>query len=329
MKTTVQTVTGPVKIEELGFTLMHEHILSAGLAAAYPELINDGYPERTGIGFENRILNTLKEAKSDGVDALLEMTPWDLGRNARLMKFLSEASGVYIIACTGWYKEQKNVVGVLGKYGPERFAEAFIRDITVGMEGTDIRADFLKTACEGDGMTAGREVIHRACAMAARETGSNVVIHQDAGAQTALEQIRILKEEGMQANRIKVEHVLDTDDYEYVARIADQGVWMGADRLPTWRLPGQLSNEQRYKNIVKLIELGYENQLLFGHDSACISMGADAFEPDENGLNGAANPYGLRWLRQVTMPRLIELGADEAVVNKIAFDNPVRYFKGM
>ena len=330
MKTSVQTVLGEKPIRELGFTLMHEHILSAGpgLAWAYPQLINDGYPERTGIGYANRILATLKEAKAAGVDSILEMTPYDLGRNALLMKELSEKSGINIIACTGWYKEQKLVVGCLKNYAAERFAEVFVHDLTVGMEGTDIKAEFLKTACEKDGMTPEREVIHRACAMAAKETGSFIVLHQDAGAKTAYEQLRVLKEEGVDMRRVKVDHVLDTTDRDYVRWIGEQGVWMGADRLPTWRLPGILPNDVRYENIKALIEMGFADQLLFGHDSACLSMGADAIPPNEEGLNGAANPYGLTWLKRITMPKLIEMGVDEAVVDRIAYENPTRFFTG-
>ena len=183
MRETVQTVCGERPISSLGFTLMHEHLLSGGpgIARAYPELINDGYPERKGIGFENRILETLLAAKAVGVRSILEVTPFDLGRDAGMLKRLSERSGLNIIACTGWYKEQHLVVSCLSKYPAERFAEAFVRDLDVGMEDTDIRAGFLKTACEKDGMTPERETIHRACAMAAKETGTFIVLHQDAG----------------------------------------------------------------------------------------------------------------------------------------------------
>lgn len=331
MKTTVQTVLGEKPISELGFTLMHEHILSGGpgIAWAYPQLINDGYPQRTGIGYKNRILAVLKAAKEIGVDSILEVTPYDLGRNVALMKELSEQSGINIIACTGWYKEQKMVVSCLKGYSPERFAEVFIHDLTIGMEGTDIKAEFLKTACEKDGMTHEREVIHRACAMAAKETGAFIVLHQDAEGMTAYDQLRILKEEGVDMRRVKVDHVLDTTDYDYVRWIGEQGVWMGADRLPNWRLPGLSSNEVRYSNIKTLIEMGFADQLLFGHDSACISMNADSYEPNEEGLNAAANPHGLTWLKKVTMPRLVEIGVDEKIVNQIAYENPARFFAGI
>ena len=103
---------------------------------------------------------------------------------------------------------------------------------------------------------------------------------------------------------------------------------MGADRLPNWRIPGLLTNEERYENIKALIDMGFADQLLFGHDSACLSMGADAFPPNEEGLNGAANPYGLTWLKQVTMPKLAEMGVDQTVIDRIAYENPVRFFRG-
>lgn len=331
MKTTVQTVLGEKSISELGFTLMHEHILSAGpgIAAAYPKLIKDGYPEPTGIGFETRILDTLKEARAGGVQSILEVSPFDLGRSIPLMQRLSRSSGINIIPCTGWYKEQSLVVKCLADYPAERFAEVFIEDLTIGMEGTDVKAEFIKTAAERDGLIPEREIIHRACAMAARQTGAAIVVHQDAAAKTAYDQLRVFREEGVDMRRVKVEHVLDTLDTEYVRWIGEQGVWMGADRLPNWRIPGSLSNQTRIESIKRLIDMGFEDQLLFGHDSACISMNADAFPPNEAGRNGADNPHGLLYLKKVTMPALISLGVPETAVNKIAYENPARFFKGI
>lgn len=330
MRTTVQTVLGEVDIDNLGFLLMHEHILTAGpgVAQTYPKLICDGYPDRTGLGYKERILKTLKEAKANGVDAILEVTPFDLGRDVRLLREMSEQSQIHIISCTGWYKEQKPVVACFSKYPADRFAEIFIDDLTKGMEGTDIRAAFIKTAMEQEGCTPEREVIHRACAMAHRETGAPIVLHQDACAKTAYDQLRILREEGVDLSCVKVDHVLDTQDTGYIRWIGEQGVWMGADRLPNWRIPGSLPNEERIRSIKTLIDLGFADQLLFGHDSAVISMNADAWPPDEGGLNGAANPYGLRFLRSVTIPALLELGVDERILHRIAYENPKRFLRG-
>ena len=330
MNTTVMTVRGELPIEKIGFALMHEHLLSAGpgVAHAYPQLINDGYPSRTGIGYENRILRMLYAASEVGVETILDVTPFDLGRDARMLKWMSEQSGINIIAATGWYKEQKPVVACLAKYTPERFAEIFIDDLVRGMEGTDIRAGVIKTACEPDGMTDQRRVIHLACAIAAKETGAPVVLHQDFGDRTAYDQIKIMRDEGVDMNRVKVDHVLDGEDDAYVSWIMDQGVWIGADRLPTWRIPGLLPNEARIKALKHLIDLGFGNRILLGHDSACISMGADAFEPDENGLNGAANPYGLCGLKQYTIPKLLDLGVDADVIHKIVYENPKEFFRG-
>ena len=330
MATTVQTVLGEMKIEDLGFTLMHEHVLSAGpgIARVFPELINDGYPELTGTGYKNRILSAMNAAKAGGIDTILDMTPYDLGRDAGLLREISKQSGINIIASTGWFHEPDKVVSCLGKYPAERFAEVFIRELTVGMEGTNIRAQVIKTSMDHDGCTPGRETIHRACAIAGIETGAPIILHQHSEKKTAYDQLRILREEGADLRRVKVEHLLDTDDEDYVRWVGDQGVWMGLDRLPDWRIPGNRSNNERIRSIKTIIDMGFADRILFGHDSAVLSMNADSWPPNEAGRNAADNPHGLCYLRKVTMPALLKLGVEQAILNEIVNENPKRFFSG-
>ena len=73
---TVETVLGPIADSALGFTLSHEHVLVAMGED------NHHYPwlfdwERTRAN----IVRELAEAKSGGVDTIIDLTTPDLGRD--------------------------------------------------------------------------------------------------------------------------------------------------------------------------------------------------------------------------------------------------------
>ena len=69
----INAVTGPIHAEDLGFTLMHEHIMvcAGGLYRSYPDLLG---PNR-----EERAIAALKEAKAAGIDTFVDATTFDLG----------------------------------------------------------------------------------------------------------------------------------------------------------------------------------------------------------------------------------------------------------
>lgn len=72
---TVNTVLGPVNVNDLGLTLMHEHVLnsSAGIPQALPELVDQEEAISRGV-------TALKEAAAEGVHTLegerLGRFPW-------------------------------------------------------------------------------------------------------------------------------------------------------------------------------------------------------------------------------------------------------------
>ena len=79
--TTVNCVLGPVDTADLGFTLMHEHLInsSAGIPQNYPELLRRGFMERVP-NFMDRIVTALTQAKEEGIDTIVDATTFDMGR---------------------------------------------------------------------------------------------------------------------------------------------------------------------------------------------------------------------------------------------------------
>jgi len=93
---TVNSVLGPIDTKDLGFTLMHEHIL-VGFAGVYQD-----YRELLGDNPLDRAVNKLKEAKEGGVNTIVDATTTDLGRDINFIAEASRRSGINIIAVSGW-----------------------------------------------------------------------------------------------------------------------------------------------------------------------------------------------------------------------------------
>jgi len=244
----VNTVLGPIAPSQLGFTLMHEHVMVAasGMYQAYPDLL--------GRGPEARAIEALKKAKDAGIDTIVDATTFDLGRHAPLLASVSKASGVNIVNVTGWWLD---VPRFMAGVGPNQMAREFIRDIEEGFRGTDIRAGLLKCAADLDGVTRPLETMARAVARAHRETARPIMVHSHPGTQLARRQIAIFREEGVDLTRVKIDHSNDTTD-----------CWLGLDRYP-----GRLvSPRQRTNTMMKLIEMGYVDRLCPSHDCICIHI---------------------------------------------------------
>ena len=149
---------GPAETANLGFTLSHEHLATnaAGILRTFPELI-----DRPGIIEEAK--STLKEASDEGLRTIIDVSTIDLGRDVEMMKEVSQATGVQIIAATG------NHLAVPRPFidlAPEVIAYLFVREIEQGIEGTRIKTGIIKVAIDEGGITGS----YRAKGLPKRET---------------------------------------------------------------------------------------------------------------------------------------------------------------
>ena len=104
---TINSVLGPLDTADLGFTLPHEHLIdsSAGIRHTYYEL--EFRDQALDMALES-----FTQAKSGGVDTVVEVSPLDLGRDVVLMKEVSEKTGVQFICCTGcWLDVPRQFLG--------------------------------------------------------------------------------------------------------------------------------------------------------------------------------------------------------------------------
>ena len=191
----VNTMRGPVDVNDLGYVLTHEHVResSAGVPYTYPELFDHEDDVARGI-------SRLNEAAAEGVGTVLIVTPLDLGRDMRLLQDVAAGVNLHMVPATGMWRDIPRHIGLGATV--DNLAAAFIREIEVGIEGTGIKAGVIKVATDvehitDDGLTRPNELILRAAARACIATGVSIISHTAAPARAGDLQVAIFEEEGV------------------------------------------------------------------------------------------------------------------------------------
>ena len=312
----VNTVLGPIDSSELGFTLSHEHITlgAAGTAAAYP-----GFQDLDAIA--DAATAALKEAYDGGVRTIIDVTTLDLGRDIPLMQDVSRRSGVHAIPCTG---NHLSIPRIFWGAPVDKVAALFIKEIEEGIEDTGVKAGIIKVASDRGGVTENEETVLRAAARACNATGTRISTHTWSPDRVGEEQVRILKDEGVDLNRVYVGHSNDDTDVEYLVGLLEEGVWLGLDRYPGGRTPETPKWEVRTEIVNRLIDAGWAHRLMLSHDhSTPVVQPSEELRRERE----AFNPDGYLFISRNVLPRLVELGATDADVNTIMVDNPRRFFE--
>jgi len=318
---TVNTILGPVDVNDLGFTLTHEHVResSAGVAYTYPELLDHEDDVARGVA-------RLNEAATEGIGTILNVTTLDLGRDMRLLKDVAERVELNIVPATGFWRDIPRHIGIGSTV--DQLAKAFIREIEVGIEGTGIKAGVIKVATDEEhitqeGLTRPNDLVLRAAARACKHTGVPIATHTAAIAKAGNYQVAVFEEEGVDMRRVCIGHSNDTDDMDYLTGILGKGCSLGMDRYPGGRAGG-LNWEQRTQVLKQLIDLGFAGQLTVSHDFG----GSRPALPEVVEMRKAYNPDGYCFVVRKVLPRLRELGVSEEDIHAVTVDAPRRLFGG-
>src|SRR4030088_2001804 len=200
----VQTVQGALDAEQLGVVLAHEHVRFRDEAVA--EQWPGRYDDQLELDAARLRAGAAAEA---GVRTIVDATAMFGGRDVRFMRRVAEETGVQIVACTGIYSYD-----YLPHYFENRdidaMADHFVADIEQGIQGTDIKAAFLKCAADAAGVTENVEKIHRAVARASLRTGAPIMAHSMPAVATGPRQVEIFAEEGVELSRVQIAHCGDT-----------------------------------------------------------------------------------------------------------------------
>ena len=313
----VQTVQGSVDADELGVVLAHEHVRFRDEAVA------NEWPDRYDEAEElSAAVEAVSAASARGVRTIVDPTAMFGGRDVNFMKRVAEETGVQIVACTGIYSYD-----YLPHYFQSRdidvMADHFVEDIETGVQGTGIRAAFLKCAADAAGVTEQVEKIHRACARASLQTGAPIMAHSMPAAGTGPRQVAIFAEEGVDMAKVQIAHCGDTDDLAYIEGLIEQGVYAGLDR---YGLEMYLPIHKRNATAAELLRRGHSERLMISQDF-CASI--DWFPPEAEAVfeeSGAIRNWSMTLVFDEVVPWLREQGVmDDESFHTVFTENPKRW----
>jgi phosphotriesterase-related protein len=312
----VNGVLGPIDTSDLGFTLMHEHVLVAN--SAMRQAFKGWVDVDEVVRFAT---DEARAAAESGVRTIVDLTPINLGRDIHVIRKVAERAGVQMIAATGlYYHEEPWMVG----WPADRMVEFLIQDIEKGIQGTDIKAGIIKCATDHDGVTPNNDKLLRVAARLHRATGVPISTHTDVAVGAGLAQQDVFEDEGVDLSRVVIGHCGDSEDLDYLEKILKRGSFIGMDRFG---IDTVLAPDKRIATVATLCERGWADRMVLSHDACCH---LDFFPKDlfDSGMRAQLPNWNFRHIPDDVVPALRKAGVTEAALRQLTVDNPRRVFNG-
>lgn len=326
----IWTVSGSLEARELEICMMHEHLVP-----------RETIPKRNGFrrfvepcGTDD-VVRQLRQSRELGLRSVVDVTPFGPERDPETLQAIADESGINVICATGFYKEPRIPAFVYTMAVPE-IAEFMVRELTIGIEGSQIRAGIIKVGTSKDRIARVEEKILRAAAAAHKETGAPITTHATLGT-CGVEQLDILEEEGVHPSSVIIGHSDLNLSPIYHDRIATRGAFLGIDTVGKERFDYtrvetagtgryeilkehyHIPDQRRLESLCLLIQKGFGQQVILSSD--IVRMEA-YMNPTTLGSLGYA------YLLAEFVPALREHGVTNEHVHRILVENPRKMFEG-
>ena len=300
----VMTVRGPINPDQLGPTIMHEHLFIVLTKTYEPDhytpttdwalwdqeltmdkldLARDRKPIRDNwvLVDEKTAIDEAMEFRYHGGGTIVEVTSIGIRRDPLAMARVSHATGLNVVMGAGWYQKLYHPAD-MGQRTVEDMTDEIVRDVTVGVGDTGIRSGIIgEVGIEGAPITENEVKSIRASGRASRATGAPISFHRGGQGRERLAVIGILGEEGTDMSRVIFGHSDPiAGDLDLMLELLGHGVYIQFDLL------GRVSAALRYvpvgddlrsfmnsdgtaavaEAIPKLIEAGYADRILLSQD---------------------------------------------------------------
>jgi predicted metal-dependent phosphotriesterase family hydrolase len=307
MTTRVMTVSGPIPVEKLGFTLPHEH---TGIALwhipnrwDYWELTPD----------EDLITDELRDFRRRGGASLVDLTLDGVGRDPDRLRRLASTTGLNVVMGTGWYREAYYPAELLvDRRTTDELADQIVAEWTDGVGDTGIRPGIIgEIGTDKPWVSAREERVHRAAARASLRTGMAITTH---GVQSAvgLAQLAIFTQEGVDPGRVVIGHADSFLDLDFYLRVLDGGANLQFDFIGHRFGVEEALEPRLVETIVELLERDYGPQLLLSQD-VCHNRQLKAY-----------GGFGYVYLHQHFLPTLRTAAVGEGEIHQMTIANPAR-----
>lgn len=352
----ITTVCGDIESAQIGLTSFHEHVLCRMdliKAAQIPDCMLTMTPENmaflreTGsvLSPECRLEGDVDFAAAE-LDAfrryvngqtICDASAIGMRGDIRKLREASERSGVNLVCCTGLYLLHTQPSEML-KMDEDALTEVFSREITDGIDGTDIRPGFVK--CALGTLNSTQNALHeqelislKACARSAAKYGLSLHIHTGGPLtpEIVLKAVDTALECGLDPDKLVMLHMdawlrSSKDLLRYVSgersdrtislnlplAVLEKGCNIGFD---SWGSPfaGVLPDDyDRARGLLALLRAGFEDCIVLGHDVINKAFGR------------TAGYYGYTRFAAFVPQILKPFGIADELLRKLMIHNPAR-----
>jgi phosphotriesterase-related protein len=347
---TVQTVLGPIDATDLGVTMSHVH-LTLDISCWYMPpaegghdgeedfaLENVGRIRRNGLAWKRNLVQDdpplvcreLADYRKAGGGTVINMDLEGIGRNIPVLKEISQATGVHVVASTGWYIQSAHP-GFVAGMSLEELTDRMITEITEGIGETGVRAGNIGeiglSGMPADPFQPDEEKVLRAAARAQAATGVSLTLHPNAHlaiyGETPTNHLPlyfdILEEEGADLAKVYPSH-LGLYPVEVAFEVLERGVGFvsfdhfGHEEYCEGIGPGRGFTPDRLEveAVMKLVEAGHADRVLLANEvgwKTCYKA------------NGG---WGYSHVLENILPWLRACGASDEAIRAMTVGNPRR-----
>ena len=322
----IQTVCGLIEPEDLGPTLMHEHILwdvtrpevqAAAEAAGIPPvtITLDNVWEinrRSTRDYGNQsnqdhavALAELIRLRESGGAAIVDLSNFGLKPDPEGLRALSRASGVAIVQGAGYYVDEY-IPDEMKDKSVDRLTREIVDQVTTGCWGTDVRAGMIgEIGCMWPLRPFERKVL-QASAAAQRETGASINVHPGRHAEAPFEVVDIIVEAGGDPTLI-MSHIDRTLSTEDVLRLAETGCVLERETGASINVHPGRHAEAPFEVVDIIVEAGGDpTRLIMSHIDRTLFSTEDVLRLAETGCVLEYDFFGIEtsyyWFSGVDLP---------------------------
>jgi phosphotriesterase-related protein len=217
----------------------------------------------------------VEEFRKLGGRTVVDCTSVGIRRDAAALRELAERTGLHILAGCGYYTRDTHPPE-MDEWSAADVAAQMIRDLTEGIDGTDIKAGVIGEIGTSDPVRANEWKALEAAALAHSETAAAVYVHAYPWGTRGLEAAEFLMKKGVPAEKIVVCHTDVAPDVEHILALLRCGVFVEFDNFgkefqirPEERgfAGGAFARDaDRVRLLKQLVDAGYARQLLITND---------------------------------------------------------------
>ena len=296
----IVTVGGPIPADQMGRSLVHEHIVCDFTGAQ---------SEQKTYALEDVVQALephLLALRDRGYTGFVDCTPEYIGRDVHVLRVLSQRTGLHIVTNTGFYgaADDRFVPPRAFEQTAEQLASGWTEEWKHGIAGSGIFPGFVKTGVDPGPLSALDRKLVEAAALTHLQTGLTIACHTGEGT-AALEVLQTAINMGVSPEALVVVHSDSIQDFDTHVRILEEGAWLEYDGISEKSVP------KHVQLIQEAVERGFATRLLLSHDAGWYSVG----EPG----GGTIRPFTV--LSDSLIPALTAGGISEETIDRILDDN--------